>query len=125
MAKKNSIVNDLILAPWWVSITLAGIIYFLGGILSGVTSSSLGFTVVLSAAKGIAPIFSIALLFIAMLSFIRGFKVRSQLKRQKSVDTLNELSWKSFENVTGELFRQRGYRVEETLGGGADGGVDL
>lgn len=52
-------------------------------------------------------------------------KSKPNFKRQKSVDTLNELSWKSFEDITGEFFRQRGYRVEEMLGGGADGGVDL
>ena len=125
MPKKNSILNDLVLAPWWVSIILAGVIYFVGGILSGITSSSLGFTIVVNTAKGFAPLISILLLFLALVSFLRGFKTRSQFKGQKSVDTLNKLSWKEFEDVTGELFRQRGYRVEEMLGGGADGGVDL
>ena len=125
MPKKNSILNDLVLAPWWVSIILAGVIYFVGGILSGITSSSLGITIVVNTAKGFAPLISILLLFIALFSFLRGFKTRSLLKGQKSVDTLNKLSWKEFEDVTGELFRQRGYRVEEMLGGGADGGVDL
>ncbi|MBT8036917.1 MAG: restriction endonuclease [Verrucomicrobiae bacterium] len=125
MPKKNSFVNDLILAPWWVSLILAGVTYFIGGILPGITSSDMAITMIVNIARSSAPIFSIALIFVSLLSFIRSVKTRSQLKRQKSVDTLNELSWKSFEDVIGELFRQRGYRVEEMLGGGADGGVDL
>ncbi|BDS05068.1 membrane protein [Oceaniferula spumae] len=125
MAKKNSLINELILAPWWVSVCLAGIIYVGGNILSGITSSNLGFTMVATVAGAVTPIFTIVFLFVALISFFRSFKTKAQLKRQESIETLNELSWKDFENVTGELFRQRGYKVEEMLGGGADGGVDL
>lgn len=40
-------------------------------------------------------------------------------------DALNGLPWQDFELLVGEAFRRQGYRVEETGGGGADGGVDL
>jgi restriction system protein len=35
------------------------------------------------------------------------------------------LSWLEFENLVGEIFRCRGYSVENLGGGGADGGIDL
>ncbi len=35
------------------------------------------------------------------------------------------MSWKQFERLVGEGFRLQGYRVVETGGGGADGGIDL
>jgi restriction system protein len=35
------------------------------------------------------------------------------------------MNWRDFELLVGEAFRLRGYSVEETGGGGADGGVDL
>jgi restriction system protein len=35
------------------------------------------------------------------------------------------LSWQEFEQLIGEVFRSKGYRVSETGGGGADGGIDL
>ena len=35
------------------------------------------------------------------------------------------ISWRDFELLIGEAYRQRGYHVTETGGGGADGGVDL
>jgi restriction system protein len=38
--------------------------------------------------------------------------------------TVSQLSWKEFELLVGEAFRQRGYAVVET-GDGADGGIDL
>ena len=125
MPRKNSLIDDLILAPWWISLILSGIAYLASFVIPSISSSSMGTTMVLTVISRLAPWLAIFLLFIALLSFIRGFKVRAQLNRQKSVKTLNELSWKSFEDVTGELFRQRGYNVEEMLGGGADGGVDL
>ena len=38
---------------------------------------------------------------------------------------LDGISWQQFEMLVGEGFRQQGYQVVETGGGGADGGVDL
>ncbi len=35
------------------------------------------------------------------------------------------MSWQEFELLVGEGFRQQGYQVTESGGGGADGGVDL
>jgi restriction system protein len=40
-------------------------------------------------------------------------------------DALHGMSWSEFEMLVGEGFRLQGYRVVETGGGGADGGVDL
>jgi restriction system protein len=35
------------------------------------------------------------------------------------------MSWREFEMLVGEAYRLQGYRVTETGGGGADGGIDL
>lgn len=42
-----------------------------------------------------------------------------------TADALNGLGWRPFEQLVGEAFRRRGFRVQETGGGGPDGGVDL
>jgi len=47
------------------------------------------------------------------------------LEGQTSLASLRRLPWKRFEDLLGEAYRRQGYTVEETLGGGADGGVDL
>jgi restriction system protein len=41
------------------------------------------------------------------------------------LDRIRALSWQEFERRVADVFRHRGYLVEETGGGGADGGVDL
>jgi len=43
----------------------------------------------------------------------------------KGADVLDGMSWREFEVLVGEAFRLQGFRVQETGGGGADGGVDL
>ena len=43
----------------------------------------------------------------------------------REAGALDGLSWQEFEMLVAESFRLRGYRVLETGGGGADGGVDL
>jgi restriction system protein len=45
--------------------------------------------------------------------------------KQKGAGVLDGMSWQQFERLVGEAFRLQGYRVMETGGGGADGGVDL
>ena len=40
-------------------------------------------------------------------------------------DALHGMSWREFEMLVSEGFRLQGYQVEETGGGGPDGGVDL
>jgi restriction system protein len=56
-------------------------------------------------------------------------KKRAQLvvdaTQSRSADALQGLTWQDFEKLVGEGFRLRGYRVTETGGGGADGGIDL
>lgn len=68
----------------------------------------------------------------AMVSLAAGFagwRLRQQraafLQQHLDIDWLNKLSWQEFERQVGEVYRHRGYRVEEVGGGGADGGVDL
>lgn len=49
----------------------------------------------------------------------------SDVEQSDSAGALNEMSWQEFEMLVGEAFRRKGYTVNETGGGGADGGVDL
>jgi restriction system protein len=47
------------------------------------------------------------------------------VNEQTSLETLRKTAWKDFEYLVAESFRRQGYQVEFSLGGGADGGVDL
>jgi restriction system protein len=49
----------------------------------------------------------------------------SNVTGASSSDALGDMTWREFEVLVGEGFRLQGYEVNETGGGGADGGVDL
>lgn len=113
MARRNSLAEDLILCPWWVSALLAALTFF---VLPRVLPPPL------------RPLIGIAtwvLGALTVLSALRSWKVRWLLDGQTDLESLRALPWKRFEDLIGEAFRRQGYRVSETLGGGADGGVDL
>jgi restriction system protein len=61
----------------------------------------------------------------AVVSAFQGLFRRSLLDRQSGLDSLRSLRWREFEQLVGEAYRRQGYDVEETGGGGADGGIDL
>lgn len=64
----------------------------------------------------------------ALGSFLQRRKRASLLEnvtQSKSAEALNAMSWREFELLVGEAFRQQGYQVAEQGGAGADGGVDL
>lgn len=113
--RKSSIADDLVLLPWWVSVVLAVLAFvFLPALLPSAFAKS-----------GIVGLVSLGLLGIAAISALRGWKTARMLEPQTGLDSLRELHWKRFEDLLGEAYRRQGYNVEETLGGGADGGVDL
>lgn len=45
--------------------------------------------------------------------------------KSSALQAVERLTWQEFEMLVGESFRRKGYSVEETGGGGADGGIDL
>jgi restriction system protein len=109
MARCSSVVEDLILCPWWVSAILAAFAY----------------VALAQAAPTLAPVISLALLCIAVFSALRAWRNGRMLEGQTGLQSLRGLSWKRFEDLVAEIYRRQGYSVQETLGGGADGGVDL
>jgi restriction system protein len=121
--RRPSTADALVLLPWWFSAILAGVAFFGGAAIQAILPPD---------ARGFAPTigmlriaFSILLLLLALKSFLRSFTTNRNLETQSGIDSLKQLHWKEFENLLGEVFRREGYAVEERLGGGPDGGVDL
>lgn len=126
MARRKSVVDDLLVLPWWFNVILAGIVYFVfKHWLPSVQYENPIF-------KGMAPVlptlavpFAGLLLFIALVSAFNSWRKGALLESQRGLDTLRGISWREFEELVGEAYRRQGYAVAETGGGGADGGVDL
>jgi restriction system protein len=127
MSRRNgSILDDLVLLPWWVNVILAFIVYVLLKYLIPImTFKNPIFKGMAIGAPSLAPLFAGLLLMVAALSAFNAWRKGELLDRQKGVRTLRQISWREFEDLVGEAYRRKGYSVAETGGGGADGGVDL
>ena len=110
--RKSSLADDLVLVPWWVSLILA------------IVAPAFLIRMPLPW-SAFAPLVLLFFLATAALSALRSVKTARMLEGQTSLASLRQLPWKRFEDLLGEAYRRQGYKVEEMLGGGADGGVDL
>jgi len=113
--RKNSWVDELILAPSWVSAALALLAY---AILPTVLPPAV-------VNGGLVGFITFLLLVISAVSGFRMLRSRTLLAEQTGLHSLHDLPSKRFEDVIGEAYRRQGYYVEEMLGSGADGGIDL
>lgn len=128
---RTNLFTDMATLPWPFGV-VAGIVGFIGiryGIAwwMGSSGGSLGQAVAQYGAT-FAPLawIVLALCWIAALASWWGRRGRRQLLDTRTgLDSLNALGWRQFELLVGEAFRRRGYVVEETGLGGADGGIDL
>lgn len=111
--RKSSVADDLVLLPWWVSAALGfGALVAFG-------------TVMPKPFQPLLPLVVIGLFGLSLVSALRSWSNSRMLDNQTSIDSLRALPWKRFEDLLAEVYRRQGYKVEETLGGGGDGGVDL
>lgn len=119
--------------PWPVGIGLGVVAYatMRYGITWLFASSSNPFLSSLgnAAEGGIATILAWGLLGICWIAALASFIAQRQRARllgaQTGLDSLRAMNWRQLEVLVGEAFRRRGYQVEETGLGGADGGIDL
>jgi restriction system protein len=140
--KGSGLAKDLIAIssklPWWVGLLLAAISFAFFNAFADISfkpppsTSQLGSYAITMPLKVIAFILQFLVPFCFILGAIGsafGRAKRSELVKKVANDPggdeLRELSWQNFELVVGEAFRLQGYTVNETGGGGADGGIDL
>lgn len=140
--KKSSAFEDLAevaaLLPWWGGVLLALVAYaalhhFAG--LPNVVPTDLkgmgafaGRELWRTLALFLQYIVPIAFLIGAFISAVQAARARSlhrEVSRAPSRNALESMSWREFEELVGETFRQRGFHVERRGGSGQDGGVDL
>ena len=138
--RKQSPLEDLIEItakfPWWVGVVLAAVSYLLLHYFAtkeiAAATDLKGFTD--SIGKQLLKTFAMFGQYILPVAFLDGSLVsvfarhkREALHTSAAIrdGALEAMSWQEFELLVGEFFRRRSFKVEETGGGGADGGVDL
>lgn len=112
--------------PWWASV-VAGIVVYIGltYVLPALVTDNQILVMVVGAGKSVAIWFSLLFLIPAVTSIYRRRKRKQLVEHQASIQTLRETSWSDFEVLVGEVFRRKGFTVQENMSGGADGGIDL
>jgi restriction system protein len=112
--------------PWWAGLIAAFVFRVMANGFSGAAAGG-G-----SAAASLRPLyglvfngFALLSLFAALASALRSLSRRKLFDNQRDIDSIRNLTWQAFEQLVGEAYRRQGYDIEETGGGGADGGIDL
>jgi restriction system protein len=123
--------------PWKVGVGLAFVSYLVLHLVAlgsarpatATNAADLGNVVI----RGFIHVFALFTQYIIPVGFLIGAAV-SYLKRRQLIGLLDEartgrdvtsISWQQFEQLVGEGFRQRGFKVSERGGASPDGGVDL
>jgi len=126
--RQESGANELVKAHWGVSVVLGLIVFATmkwGGPAFATRTDHPFLKPFLSGFSNLAPYSLLFFAILALLSFLFAKKKRGLVDSQSSLDSLRGLSWQEFEWMVGEAYRRQGYAVEESIGGGADGGIDL
>jgi len=112
-SRKNEGLFDILFElPWWVSLILGVILLCMNA------QNNAAVTLVF---RGLALVCFAA----SVAGAIRSLTRKLLFASAKDIDAIRAMSWREFERLVGEAYRRQGYSVEETGGGGADGGIDL
>lgn len=120
--------------PWWVGAVLAVASYVLLHAVArqpvavgarGLSVTSLMYQGLASAGQYVLPIIFLGAAAISAWRNRRAKALLAEARERAPVAAIDGMSWAQFETLVGAVFREMGYRVVETGGGGADGGVDL
>ncbi|PKO18008.1 hypothetical protein CVU37_06680 [candidate division BRC1 bacterium HGW-BRC1-1] len=112
--------------PWWSGPPVACLVYvgikLFGAFLASFNSP---YNQISAMTITLAPIATVLVLAVWLMALLGKGKRRFLLATRKEIDSIRALSWRDFELLVGEALRRQGYTVNETGGGGADGGIDL
>lgn len=139
--RKTSPAEDLLLValmPWWVGIALAIGSYLLlhhwagqpvkataqPGQVGTLVTQTLWRTLA-SVGQYVLPLICLAGAGVSAWRRKERKQLVTDVGQSQTTAVLDGMTWQQFEKLVGEGFRLQGYRVAETGGGGADGGVDL
>lgn len=129
MKRNSSLLDLLMLFPWWLNGLLVPISYSIFKFLfPSIETSNPYIQGMLNALPALAPLVAGLFSFMAVIGLVRHLVYRQQrrklLDKQRGIASIRKLSWLQFEWAIGEVYRRQGFRVSETKTG-ADDGVDL
>lgn len=123
---RRTLVDDLVVLPWWVLIVIAAVVYVtLTYLIANIDAPNIYLQSLFSASVNVAVPLSLLILFFACISALQAWCKREMLEKQSGVDSIRDLSWQQFEWLVGEAYKRRGYAITQNGGAGPDDGIDL
>ena len=120
--RNNTFFDALALLPWWLTL-IAGL---------GILAYRKSHPAQTGQADVQAMVYMFGLAAVQYMCFIASaasalatIKRRLTFSSAKDIESIRAMSWQEFETLIAETYRRQGFTVEETGGGGADGGIDL
>ena len=108
--------------PPWVCVPVAVVGLLLCGLLSAVVFKSPSYQL-------FGWFMGTMFAFICLIAGVKGYLFQKEreafLAAKIDLDWVRSLTWRQFEHQVAEVYRGKGFKVEELGGGGPDGGVDL
>ena len=127
--KDESLFELLTWVNWRWSVLLAGLCYLFLGVMAPAicrfTSCGLVVQPMTDAASFFAPFLSVFILFFGGVSAFKDYRKRKRLDATHGIESIMNIDPFEFEELVGEYYRRRGFRVIENQQRGPDGGVDL
>jgi restriction system protein len=143
--KKTSPLEDILdllsLLPWWVCLVLAAVSYVVlsnlaapikpsdiqgqGGVMVGAMMQKAIIHGLATIGQYLAPLMCLIAAAVSAWRRKQRRELIAGVSEAESADALDGMSWREFEILVGESYRQQGYQVAELGGAGPDGGVDL
>lgn len=127
MARKSSVIDNLLDFPWWLHLTLSGGIviapYILGQ--SVFQSNNILLSRIQPQIPHIFQFFAIVFFVLALICMYRKWERNTLFNHQHNLKDIHSLTWQQFEILVTEIFYRAGHRVKQRGGNKADGGIDL
>jgi len=112
--------------PGWVCFPAAVVVYIVITLLWGkLVGSSKAIVGLAGYGQVVAGFFAVMILAAGGVAQLAKLRRKQIYERQTGLASITKLPWREFETLVGEAYRREGYEVQETGGGGADGGIDL
>ncbi len=122
----EKLIDELTNAAWWISPLVGLVAYvFLAFIVPTIFAGNTLLAGLAGMGKRFAPLAFLFFCVIGVIAFFNQKRKTKLLDGHTGETSFAGLTWKEFEELVGEYYRRKGYKVRENFQRGPDGGVDL
>ncbi len=112
--------TNLLVKHWWIWLVLAALSLFGSYIYANVLTDFLAPTI-----ANYFRYLAIAFVFISIYFYYLSYERRKLLTSQTGLDSIRQLSWRKFEDLITEAYKQNGYKFLREPLSGSDKGIDI